>query len=411
MVTPNQQRVAADYLSEEYGVSQRRIGRVLGRSRSSLRYRRRDRADETPLLREIRRLARRHPRSGYRRVHAVLFRRGWSVNLKRVRRLWIELGLRRPFRLRKARKLGPKPGVGANSCTQQPARFKNDVWTCNFIHDRTAGGRPLRWLTLVDEYTLECLVLHAGESLFGGDVRRIVACVIGRRGAPTRIRTDNGSEFICAVLTNWLPGGAKSIPVAAASPWENDYIESFHSRLRDEFLEWVEFETVADARARAAWFRREYNTVRPYSSLGYATPKEYGAACDGRENREQSIIKLHINNYIYLTDSHLGWTKKRRAAHTSLSLPENPRIQGESRCGVSKPRNPHQGKVEMSTLQRTARLTLRNSHMGRLTTAMATIAAEPPFRLLTRFVIKNCWPSVETRVTGTSPPARHTCLA
>jgi transposase InsO family protein len=221
-----------------------------------------------------------------------LIRRGWTLNLKRVRRLWNELGLRRPIRLRKARKLGPKPGVGANSCKNQPARFKNDVWTCDFIHDRTAGGRPLKWLTLVDEYTRECLVLHADGSLTGADVRRQVARVIGRRGAPTRIRSDNGAEFICEALVGWLPGvGAKSIPVAAASPWENGYIESFHSRLRDEFLECVEFETVADARAKASWFRREYNTVRPHSSLGYATPKEYSAACDAREERNQKIVR------------------------------------------------------------------------------------------------------------------------
>ena len=244
MVSPDQQRAAADYLGEQYGVSQRRICRVMGRSRSGLRYRRKRRADEPALNREIKRLARRHPRYGYRRIHALLVREGWSVNLKRVRRLWISLGLRRPLRLRKPRKLGPKPGVSANSCVQQPARFKNDVWTCDFIHDRTAGGRPLKWLTLVDEYTRECLVLHADDSITGADVRRIVARVIGRRGAPTRIRSDNGSEFICEALVNWLPGvGAKSIPVAAASPWENGYIESFHSRLRDEFLERVEFET------------------------------------------------------------------------------------------------------------------------------------------------------------------------
>jgi transposase InsO family protein len=209
------------------------------------------------------------------------------VNLKRVRRLWNELGLRRPLRLRKPRKSGPKPGVSANSCVQQPARFKNDVWTCDFIHDRMASGRPLKWLTLVDEYTRECLALHADSSLTGADVRRIVARVIGRRGAPTRIRSDNGSEFICTALADWLTGvGAKSIPVAAGSPWQNGYIESFHSRLRDEFLERTEFETVGDARAKASWFRREYNTVRPHSSLDYATPREFSEACDrGRKRR------------------------------------------------------------------------------------------------------------------------------
>jgi transposase InsO family protein len=282
-----QQRAAADYLAEQYRVSQRRICRVMGRPRSTLRYSRKPRADEPNLAREIKRIARRHPRYGYRRVHALLVREGWSVNLKRVRRLWNELGLRRPLRLRKPRKFGPKPGVSANSCVQQPARFKNDVWTCDFIHDRMASGRPLKWLTLVDEYTRECLALHADASLTGADVRRIVARVIGRRGAPTRIRSDNGSEFICAALADLLTGvGAKSIPVAAGSPWQNGYIESFHSRLRDEFLERTEFETVGDARAKASWFRREYNTVRPHSSLDYATPGEFSEACDrGRKRR------------------------------------------------------------------------------------------------------------------------------
>jgi putative transposase len=221
----------------------------------------------------------------------MLIRRGRSLNLKRVRRLWNEMGSRRPLRLRKPRKLGPKPGSSVNSCTNQPAHFKNDVWTCNFIHDRTAGGRSLKWLTLVDEYTRECLVLHADGSLTGADVRRLVARAIGRRGAPTRIRSDNGSEFICAALVGWLPGvGAKSIPVAAGSPRENGYIESFHSRLREKFLERAEFDSVADARAKAWWFRREYNTVRPHSSLDYATPREYIAACDAKEEKKRKTI-------------------------------------------------------------------------------------------------------------------------
>ena len=195
------------------------------------------------------------------------------------------------MRLRKPRKLGPKPGLSANSCVQQPARFKNDVWTCDFIHDRTADGRSLKWLTLVDEYTRECLVLHAAGSLTGTDVRRIIARVIGYRGAPTRIRSDNGSEFICAALVDWLPGkGTKSIPVAAGRPWENGYIESFHSRLRDEFLEREEFETVPDAGEKGKWFRREYNTIRPHSSLNYATPKEFSTSCGKRRTIDRTVI-------------------------------------------------------------------------------------------------------------------------
>jgi putative transposase len=284
-VTPDQQRAAAGYLAEQYKISQRRAGRVIGRSRSTLRYDRRRRSEERPLVREIKRLARRHPRFGYRRVHAMLERKGWAVNLKRVHRLWIELGLKRPTRRKDPRKLGSKPGVGGNSCVRKPARFKNDVWTCDFIQDRTAGGRPLKWLTLVDEYTRECLVLHAAGSMTGADVRRIVARVVGRRGAPTRIRSDNGSEFICQALTSWWKEvGSEPIPVEAGSPWQNGFIESFHSRLRDEFLERVEFESVPDAKAKGSWFRREYNTIRPHSSIDYKTPREFSEECDRKDS-------------------------------------------------------------------------------------------------------------------------------
>jgi transposase InsO family protein len=122
-----------------------------------------------------------------------------------------------------------------------------------------------------------------------------VARVIGRGGAPSRIRSDNESEFICGALVNWLPAvGAESIPMAAGSPWEKGYIESFHSRLRDEFLERVEFEDVADARAKASWYRREYDAVRPHNSLGYATPKEFSAACDRGGIDQSSTVSGYI---------------------------------------------------------------------------------------------------------------------
>ena len=127
VVSPDQQRAAADYLDEKYGVSQRRICRVMDRPRSGLRYHRKRRADQPALNREIKRLARRHPRYGYRMIHALLVRKGWSVNIKRVRRLWISLGPRKLVRLRKPRKLGPKPGVSANSCVQQPAQFEQHL--------------------------------------------------------------------------------------------------------------------------------------------------------------------------------------------------------------------------------------------------------------------------------------------
>ena len=221
------------------------------------------------------------------------------MNLKRTRRLWIELSLRRQFRRRKTRKLGPKPGTSANSCTKQPARFKNDVWTYDFIADRTLDGGTLKWLSLVDEYTRECLALFVAETVSGADVRRVLARVIGRRGAPTRIRSDNGSEFICAALAAWLPKvGTQPIPVAPGHPWENGFIESFHSRFRDEFVDREEFESATEARAKARWYRQEFNTIRPHSALRYQTPKDFSDECDGGLHGQPPAKKkvLRISN-------------------------------------------------------------------------------------------------------------------
>ena len=277
-MTAGQRRACAGYLVETYQVSERRASRVLGCARSSLRYRAADRSGDLPLVQAIRRLARKHPRWGYRFIHALLGRQGWTVNLKRVRRLWRELGLQRPVRHRRPDKLGPKRGTSANSCVNRPARFKNDVWTYDFVADRTAGGKPLRWLTLVDEYTKECLALHVAGSVTGQDVREVLARVIGRRGAPRGLRSDNGSEFVCEALTGWLPSrGAEPIPVAPGSPWENGVGESFNSRFRDEFLEREEFADDRDAKEKGDWFRREYNAVRPHTSLGGLSPAAFVA--------------------------------------------------------------------------------------------------------------------------------------
>jgi transposase InsO family protein len=257
------------------------VSQVLGCSRSTLRYQAASRERDLPLLKAIKRLARKHPRWGYRFIHALLERKGWTVNLKRVRRLWRELKLQRKVRRRRPDKLGPKRGTSANSCVNRPARFKNDVWTYDFVADRTASGKPLRWLTLVDEYTKECLELHVAASLTGQDVRSVLARVIARRGAPRIVRSDNGSEFVCEALTGWLPGkGAEPIQVAPGSPWENGVGESFNSRFRDEFLEREEFEDAKDAKEKGRWFKREYNTVRPHSSLDYKTPKQFSDECD-----------------------------------------------------------------------------------------------------------------------------------
>jgi transposase InsO family protein len=174
-------------------------------------------------------------------------------------------------------------------------------------------------LTLVDEYTREWLVLHAAGSMTGADVRRIMGRVVGRRGSPTRVRSDNGSEFICEALTNWWKSvGSDPIPVEAASPWQNGFIESFDSRLRDEFLERVEFESVADARAKGGG--SVGNTTRSGRTVRSATRRRESSArsVTGRIRLKTRSVDRY-SMFVFVDENfHLEWTKKRGAAHSAI---------------------------------------------------------------------------------------------
>ena len=289
-MTGSQQRAATELLRKKFKVSQRRAARALGSNRSTVRYRAKTRDDEARLVAAIRKLARRHPRYGYRRIHARLVATGWTVNRKRVRRLWRSLGLKVRIR-RKKRSSGVHPGTSANSCVAKPATGPNDVWTCDFVQSRTMSGGLLKWLSVVDEYTRELLVLVPSASLSGADVRRLFGRLVGWRGWPRSVRCDNGGEFVGAALAEWLKSkGVELRAVAPGSPWENGFVESFHSRLRDEFLDRTVFENVADAKAQAEAFKREFNTVRPHSGLGYQTPREF-AATGGKPEAGQAKTK------------------------------------------------------------------------------------------------------------------------
>jgi transposase InsO family protein len=247
------------------------------------------------LARRIEELAGAHPRFGYRRIWALLDREGWSVNVKAVRRLWRVSGLKvaRP-------RATPRPrrphGQDANACHLRPSRGKDDVWTWDFIFDRTSDGRSLKWLSLVDEYTRECLALEARRGMTAEEIRVILVGVAAQRGGPPhRLRSDNGPEFAAEVVRTWLEGaGSGALYVAPGSPWQNGYAESFHSRLRDEFLDREEFESEGQARALGALWKEEYNTERPHSSLGYKTPAEYSATYERyvpmEENPEEPSV-------------------------------------------------------------------------------------------------------------------------
>jgi putative transposase len=280
-MTSSRRRLIANEICVDFKVSQRRVSRALGLARSNLRYTPRVSDEQTALARRIEELAGLHPRYGYRRIWALLDREGWSVIKKTVRRYWRCLGLK----LAKPR-ANPKPrrshGQDANACHLRPSLGKDDVWTWDFIFDRTSNGRSLKWLSLVDEYTRECLALEARRGMTAEEIRVILAEVAAQRGGPPhRVRSDNGSEFAADVVRSWLEAsGSGALYVAPASPWQNGYAESFHSKLRDEFLDREEFESQPQAQAMGLLWKEEYNTERPHSSLRYKTPAEYAATCE-----------------------------------------------------------------------------------------------------------------------------------
>jgi transposase InsO family protein len=276
VVTAAQRRQAVRQLQESFGVSQRRVCRLLGQPRSTQRQTPKTSEEEERLVRRMLELVRRHPRFGYRRIGVLLRREGWRANRKRVYRLWRQQGLKVPRKQRKKRRLGHS----GNSCVRRPAEHKDHVWSWDFLYDRTSGGQALKWFTLIDEYTRECLALEVERSMTAQAVKAVLAGVVRKRGAPAHIRSDNGSEFIAKAIRSWMKSaGLETLYIAPGAPWENGYAESFNSKVRDELLNAEEFGSVVEAKVLANAWRQEYNHVRPHSSLGYRTPAEFGEMC------------------------------------------------------------------------------------------------------------------------------------
>jgi putative transposase len=275
-VSPSRRRLAVRELQGEFRISERRACQVLAQPRASQRYRAKPRGDEAALVKRILELARRHPRYGYRFITSKLRQEGWHVNAKRVYRLWRKEGLKVPRKKRKRRRLG----TSDNACHRRRAERKNDVWCWDFIFDRTENGSPLKWLSIKDEYTRECLCLKVDRSITSEDVIDTLAELFAMRGVPNHIRSDNGPEFIAQAIQRWLAQVAvQTLYIEPGAPWENGYAESFHSRLRDEFLAIEVFENLSAARKLTAAWREDYNHHRPHSSLGYLTPVEFAARC------------------------------------------------------------------------------------------------------------------------------------
>lgn len=215
------------------------------------------------------RLSLQYGRYGYRRITALLRDQGWRVNHKRVERLWRREGLKVPKKQPKRRRLWFNDG----SCIRLRPQYRDHVWTYDFVQDRTHDGRAVRMLTVVDEYSRECLAIDVERRLDSQDVLNRLTELFTRRGAPKYIRSDNGSEFTAKAVRQWLKRlKVGTLFIEPGSPWENGYIESFNGKLRDELLNGEIFETLNEAKVLIEQWRIHYNRKRPHSSLGYRPP-------------------------------------------------------------------------------------------------------------------------------------------
>ncbi len=225
--------------------------------------------EEERLAARIITLATQYGRYGYRRITAVLKEEEWQVNHKKIERIWKREGLKVPQKQPKRRRLWLNDG----SCIRLRPEHKDHVWSYDFVMTRTSDSRSFRILTILDEYSRECLAMRVDRHLSSQDVIDQLYELFLLRGVPEHIRSDNGPEFTAKRIRDWLVGlGVKTLFIEPGSPWENGYIESFNGKLRDELLNREIFTTLIEAKILIEQWRWEYNHVRPHSALRYRPP-------------------------------------------------------------------------------------------------------------------------------------------
>ncbi len=262
------------HVQQHFGLSERRACRALGQPRSSQRYVPRAAPGKEALVERMHTLAQKHPRYGYRRVHALLVREGWRINRKRVQRHWRAEGLKVVRHPRKRRRLGSSE----NGCVRHRAEHKNHVWSYDFTMDQTAEGKRLKLMPVVDEFTRECHAIEVERSITAQDVISTLSYLFQVHGEPKYIRSDNGPEFMATAVKQWLASaGVQTLYIEPGSPWENAYVESFNGKLEDELLGREIFTSLLEAKVLIEQYRVEYNHERPHSSLDYQTPAEFAA--------------------------------------------------------------------------------------------------------------------------------------
>jgi putative transposase len=267
------------HLYSRLGYSTRRICRVVGQSRSTQHYSLAIRDEDRRLVMAMRRLSLRWPRVGYRRVAVLLRKEKWRVNDKRVHRLWKEEGLQIRRKARKRRRMG----ISDNACNRRKPRYKDHVWSYDFVSERTERGGQIKMLNVVDEFTRECLTIEVARTFTGRDVVVTLEELFALRGRPRYLRSDNGPEFACKAVRKWLKESrVGALFIEPGSPWENGYVESFNGKLRDECLNGELFLNLTETRYVVDRWRLDYNHHRPHSMLNWMTPAAFAARCRGR---------------------------------------------------------------------------------------------------------------------------------
>jgi len=271
MVSPGHKRQVAGEFVIQGVCSERSVCRHFGLHRSTFAYEAKEPDQWLFRVRAaVRQKSRLYPELGYPKITSLLKEDGWRVGTRLIQQLRSEMGLQCPQKKPRKRRCGESTGLPTK------ATHKNHVWTWDFVQDTTVHGGKIRMLTVLDEYTRESLCIHVDRSIGAKKVQAIMGTLIDANGAPEHIRSDNGSEFIEKNLRQWLATeGIKTLYIDPGSPWQNGFIESFNSRLRDECLNREVFYTLTEARVVIEDWRWKYNHIRPHRSLGYITPIQF----------------------------------------------------------------------------------------------------------------------------------------
>jgi len=268
MVSPRGRREQVGFLRDR-GLSQRRACGLLNVPRSTLGYRSRQPRKDAAVLVAMNRLSGQYPRYGYRRIRIFLRREGLAMGINRARRLWGQAGLGLPRKR-------PRRRLAASRPRPLPPRAANHVWAYDFVFDYCANGQQLKCLTVVDEFTHECLAIDVAGSIRSGRVIDVLTRLMSAHGTPAYLRSDSGPEFVSHAILQWLTEAhIETAIIDPGKPWQNGTNESFNGKFRDECLSVEWFRSRREAQVIIEAWRRHFNAVRPHSSLAYLTPHEF----------------------------------------------------------------------------------------------------------------------------------------